>query len=266
MSVFFLNSGNVGIGTTTPSDRLQIYGNLTVSPNMWNLGDARQFKVSSTFNNPSYINNDYPIILQTGGGNQPIILDAARVGIGTTNPQYTLDVSGTIRGYGITDASDIRWKQNITNLTNSLDIINKLQGVNYYWNTEKYPNMSFDKTKQIGFIAQDVEKVIPELVKTDSDGYKSLAYDKMTAVLAEGMKEQQKIIENQNNSIKELKYEKDSEIEKLQEENTQLKSQLNETNSKTLQLEQENDLVKLKLFSLQQELCNKDNSYSWCTK
>jgi len=53
----------------------------------------------------------------------------------------------------------------------------------------------FDNGIQLGLIAQEVEKIFPELVKTDNNGYKAIAYDKLTAVLVEGMKEQQKQIE-----------------------------------------------------------------------
>ena len=54
---------------------------------------------------------------------------------------------------------------------------------------KSFPQRNFPDTRQIGLIAQDVEKVLPELVHTDSDGYKSLSYDKLTAVLVEAVKE-----------------------------------------------------------------------------
>jgi hypothetical protein len=55
--------------------------------------------------------------------------------------------------------------------------------------------MGFDEGLQFGFIAQEFEKVIPELVKSDKDGYKSIDYVKLTPVLVEAIKEQQKQIE-----------------------------------------------------------------------
>ena len=48
---------------------------------------------------------------------------------------------------------------------------------------------------QMGLIAQEVEKVFPEVVLTDNEGYKSIAYSKMVAVLIEAIKEQQEMIE-----------------------------------------------------------------------
>ena len=75
----------------------------------------------------------------------------------------------------------------------------QLRGVSYDWKTEEYPDKGFSKDRQIGFIAQEVEPVIPELVKTGSDGYKALAYDKIVAVLVEAIKE----VKTENDSLKE---------------------------------------------------------------
>ena len=80
-------------------------------------------------------------------------------------------------------------KTNITPLQCSLDKISQLQGVSYDWQKDKFPNRGFGSERQIGFVAQDVEEVIPELVKTDSKGYKALSYDKLTAILVEAVKE-----------------------------------------------------------------------------
>jgi hypothetical protein len=55
--------------------------------------------------------------------------------------------------------------------------------------------MGFDKGSQFGFIAQEFEKVIPELVRTDKDGYKSIDYVKLTPILVVAIQEQQKQIE-----------------------------------------------------------------------
>jgi hypothetical protein len=91
------NSGNVGIGTTTPDAPLTVFGVSHIYPNMVGAMDSRQFSISSTASLPGFISNGYPIVLATGGGNQPLILDAARIGIGTINPSCRLDVCGTIR-------------------------------------------------------------------------------------------------------------------------------------------------------------------------
>jgi hypothetical protein len=65
--------------------------------------------------------------------------------------------------------------------------------------------MNFDKERQIGFIAQDIEPFFPEMVRTNSDGYKSVDYGKMTVVLLQAVKEQQEQIDAQQKEINELK-------------------------------------------------------------
>ena len=64
-----------------------------------------------------------------------------------------------------------------------------------------------DSKKQIGFIAQDVEEIIPELVNTDNSGdqYKSIAYGNVTALLVEAIKELRKEVKDLKDEIRELK-------------------------------------------------------------
>jgi hypothetical protein len=115
---------------------------------------------------------------------------ANNVGIGTTNPSYTLTVAGTAWvTSGAWSGSDARWKTNVSNLSNSLNKILELQGVNFDWKTEEYPEMNFVNGTQIGFIAQDVEDIIPEVVTTNDEGYKGISYEKLVPVLSEAIKE-----------------------------------------------------------------------------
>jgi len=97
-------------------------------------------------------------------------------------------------------------------IQNALDNVLKMQGVTYYWKVDEYPNKHFPEGEQVGFIAQEIEKVYPQVVLTDKDGYKSVDYSKLTPVLVEAIKEQQKIIE-----------ELQKVIQQLQEENSQIK-------------------------------------------
>ena len=90
--------------------------------------------------------------------------------------------------------SDETLKKNIEPLSSSLEKVMLLQGVSYDWKADDYPEMGFTKDRQIGFIAQDVEKVFPELVKTNNNGYKGVYYVKIVPILLEAMKEQQKEI------------------------------------------------------------------------
>ncbi len=100
-----------------------------------------------------------------------------------------------------TNPSDERLKKNIQTLQNPLNRLKQLRGVRYNWKEpEKYSVGS-----QIGVIAQEVEKHYPELVQTDSKGFKSVDYTKLTAILIEGVKQQQKIIVQQNAEIEKIK-------------------------------------------------------------
>lgn len=87
---------SVGIGTTSPSAPLTVYGVSNFYPKRVGGGDVRSFSINSSLSNPGFISNDYPIILSTGGGNQPLIFDAARIGVGTGNPDERLTVKGKI--------------------------------------------------------------------------------------------------------------------------------------------------------------------------
>jgi hypothetical protein len=86
-------------------------------------------------------------------------------------------------------SSDIRWKKNVQPLRSSLACVSALQGVSYEWKRDEYRNQAFKEGRQIGLVAQDVEKVLPELVTEDKDGYKAVSYSKLTAVLVEAVKE-----------------------------------------------------------------------------
>ncbi|MCP4353338.1 MAG: tail fiber domain-containing protein [Desulfobacterales bacterium] len=148
---------------------------------------------SSQANNPM-------LIQATGsdGGDKFVVRNNGNVGINTTNPQYTLDVNGDIHYTGSLVSSDKRWKKNIEPLENSLERVAKLQGVNYEWKTDEYPDKGFSEDKQIGFIAQEVEPVFPEIVKADDEGYKSVSYEKVVPALVEAIKE----LKAQNEALK----------------------------------------------------------------
>ncbi|MBA4373470.1 MAG: hypothetical protein C0402_11495 [Thermodesulfovibrio sp.] len=120
-----------------------------------------------------------------------------------------LTVHGTLIMADIAAASDVRYKKEIHPLASSLIKVMQLQGVSYILKTDEYKGRGFKEGRQIGLIAQDVEKVFPELVLTDSKGYKAVSYDKLVPVLIEAMKEQQKGFEKSLT-------EKDTRIEKLE--------------------------------------------------
>ena len=99
------------------------------------------------------------------------------------------DGSATLAG-ALASLSDSRLKTNVNGISSALDKIVKLRGVTFNWNPSKKP--SADKKLQYGFIAQEVEKIFPELVTTDSEGFKSLNYIGIVPVLTEAVKELKK--------------------------------------------------------------------------
>ncbi len=133
-----------------------------------------------------------------------------RVGIGIATPSYTLHVNGSVAGTSAyNNTSDARLKTNVIPLTNSLEKITQLQGVTFDWDKERTvgKKLKLDEKNHIGFIAQEVEKVFPQVVSTDdsnSENIKSIAYADIVPVLVEAIKEQQQEIEKLNEMIKEL--------------------------------------------------------------
>jgi len=206
--------GEVGINETSPDDMLHVTsaGNGTRvraenSSNGW-AGLVSKNTIGEMFigiqgaydANPG----EFHIYDNIGGARRLVIDAAGEVGIGRNNPSVKLDVNGAVNCTGGTCSSDIRWKKDIQPLTNVLSNIQKIRGVNYYWKTSDFPDRDFTSDKQIGVIAQEVEQVYPELIKTDNDGFKSMDYMSLTAILLEAVKEQQ----NEIDALKEMNAQK----------------------------------------------------------
>lgn len=111
---------------------------------------------------------------------------------GTTflNGQVTLngkDLEAELAlGKSLPPSSDEQLKENISTIQNPIDKVNALRGVDFNWKE--------NGKKQIGVIAQEVEKILPELVEMRPDGYKGVHYDNVVGLLIEAIKEQQKEI------------------------------------------------------------------------
>jgi len=128
--------------------------------------------------------------------------------------------SGTIQGDFVTAtttccSSDSRFKSQICDLAKPLDLIKQVRGVRFNWNQTDFPEKNFSSLRQIGFIAQELETVFPEFVHQDAEGFKAVEYGKMTAVLVEAVKEQQTIIERQQQELNQLK----AQLDKVSELN-----------------------------------------------
>lgn len=122
---------------------------------------------------------------------------------GVTSGSYSAALNLTSTGILTTSTSDMRLKTNIRPLGASLDKVMQLRGVRYHWKDETEPG------ERIGFIAQEVREVVPEVVYTNpTDGYLGLNYAELTAVLVEAVKEQQALIEALQAQVKALQAEK----------------------------------------------------------
>lgn len=115
--------------------------------------------------------------------------------------------------------SDVRLKKNIEPLTNGLDKIMKLNPVTFNWDEEIVPNLAEKYPNMVGLIAQEVEEVVPEVVsktivnsvkdgKEKGRSYKRVLYENLVPLLIDGMKEQQKQIEELKQRISELEQNK----------------------------------------------------------
>ena len=124
------------------------------------------------------------------------IKNNGNVGIGTTSPSEKLHVSGKVKATSFVNSSDRTKKQNIKSLENSLEVVQTLRGVEFEWKE--------NGQKSIGFLAQEVEEILPEIVHGE-EGEKSVEYGNLTAILIEAVKAQQAQIEDLKKEVASLK-------------------------------------------------------------
>jgi hypothetical protein len=201
------NDGNKGVYFAPTADNSSFNQN-TISGDTVIVGSPGESLVIGS-------NTGYAGLRFSGGSGALAMTSSGWLGLGsqylgdpTEQPSQQLDVEGSARfrnvgsdpyGFNLnitadgtltTTTSDIRLKENVEPLNNSLEKLLQLSGVTYSWIGQE--------EKRIGFIAQEVEKVIPELVFTNNnteDKIKGIHLDNITAVLVEAIKEQQKIID-----------------------------------------------------------------------
>lgn len=152
-----------------------------------NGGTYRPWLVSQQIQNNNGVEYGEISITSTNGGN--IYLSG----------QGNADFSAGINAAAFNQTSDARLKKNVTTLTSGLSMVNRLRGVRYNWKDESKPQA------KIGFIAQEVEEILPELVVTKEDGFKAVNYAEMTAVLVEAVKElstQVEALKAENSTLK----------------------------------------------------------------
>ena len=118
--------------------------------------------------------------------------------------------------------SDRRLKEDIATIENALQIVARIEGKTYNWK----PELGRDRGKQYGFIAQEVEQVIPELVSTQQgDGIKSVNYQGMVPFLVNALKELNELKESQAAEIEALRNRAQGQTEKISQLNELLRRQ-----------------------------------------
>jgi hypothetical protein len=196
------SSGNVGIGTTSPNDKLEIYGatdstlRITTDTGQAQLllragattRRACRIDFSRADTGTQYMNiiGDYQqnatddlTVSSSTSGRIMTWLQNGNVGIGTTSPSYKLHVSGDIYATGnVTAYSDVRKKKNLEIIERPIEKVNKLNGYTYEMDDKRYT----------GLVAQEVLKVLPEAVVGDEEKGYGLAYGNMAGLFVEAMK------------------------------------------------------------------------------
>lgn len=124
---------------------------------------------------------------------------------GDVNINGNVNVNGSGVYSGTWTFSDKRFKANIKEIENISERISKLKAYTYDFKTEEFKSKNFEKGKQIGFIAQELQEVFPELVKEDKSGYLAVNYQGMVPVLLQALKEQNELNQSQQKQIEELK-------------------------------------------------------------
>jgi hypothetical protein len=101
-----------------------------------------------------------------------------------------LNVQGQIKSGGnVVISSDKRYKKNIHTIQNANALVRRIRGVFYNFRISEFEKKNFPTSQQLGVIAQEVNEVFPELIHTNEDGYMSVAYEKLNAVLIEALKD-----------------------------------------------------------------------------
>lgn len=222
------SSGFVGIGTSSPTSPLTvgnatgtIGGEITLNPTAaLNEGGQIIFKKSLNGSTSDWNVDQYGTsasdarfrIFSTSELNGLVIKENGFIGMGISNPTVRLQVNGDIIANSIAGSSDLRFKSNIKPVENALAKVKSLRGVYFNWNQKAFPEKNFNDKTELGFIAQEVEKVLPEVVFKDTtpEEYRSIKYDKVVALLVEAIKEQQKQIDSLKIQVQKLKKKKNS--------------------------------------------------------
>jgi len=173
----------------------------------------------------------YPLIYGEFDNKRVVINGNAAI----NGSNYTFYVNGTAGGSAAWNSlSDFRLKTDIMTIPRALDKVLRLRGVNFHWKDKEKMG---DKL-EVGFIAQEVERIIPEVVNKTNDTY-SMQYAPITALLVEAIKEQQTQIET--GKLENIKL--TSRIQKLETKNKELSTEISKLSELKNEVEELKNLV-----------------------
>lgn len=215
------NTGNVGIGTTTPAQKLEVAGGLKVAN-----GEPTAANVSASglsFDGDTGVFSPSDGNLHLWSNNvRTVSIFGNNVGIGTAiNASYVVNIlgntntQGTVYGTEFAATSDRNAKANIKKLNNSeaFKKVNKLSPVSFTW--------KHNQSKDMGFIAQEVEAIFPEFVLHNADGTYSLKYNSLTGPIVASIQH----LRDENEKLK-------GQVKALQDENKAILIELKKINSR----------------------------------
>lgn len=184
-------SGFLGVGITTPKAQIHLYNSVANRKIiLWqNADDDHQFYGLGVNDGIlryqiEHTSSAHVFYVATNATSSRELFRIRGTGAATLN--------GNMSATGFTNTSDIRFKRNFSSIATPLDKVLQMNGFHYYWKTEQFKEKNFPESRQIGFIAQEVEALFPELVNTDDNGYKSVDYARLTPILVEAIKELKK--------------------------------------------------------------------------
>lgn len=216
-------NGKIGVGINVPATNLHVQSGANAEVEVKTTGGGSFAGIYTT--NPihkwyagtrSAPNPDWVLSDETFGGNRITVsgqaLTLGNVGIGSDPLQFIkLNVAGVVASNGTVLTSDARFKKDIVTSTLGLDTVKKLRPVSYAWRRDEFPERNFDSRRQLGFIAQEVREILPDVVSNTGD-YLAVNYTEVIPVLTR--------------AIQELAEAKDKEIATLQKSNTDLAEKL----------------------------------------
>jgi len=204
-------SGSTGIGTTTPTQKLDVIGAIRIGTTTSNVNGSIRYNGA---NFQGHHNGTWKNLDDAGGGSTvwsqsgtEAFYTSGNVGIGTSNPAHLLHVNGdvAVAGY-VLGPSDERLKEDISDISDALQIVDKMQPRTYRHKDEMIENLGLTDGQQYGFVAQELEKLLPALVvdKTitgvDGTDYKGINHQQLIPILTQAIKE----LSQENNRLLEL--------------------------------------------------------------